>query len=95
MMTTAYPNHGGMHPQPFAPAHPMAPGPNPGQPGMAQMQMHPGVSGPAGPVSQPGPMMAGMPPGAMPNPQAMAHLQPQQAAAQHMFAQQQQQMPGK
>lgn len=49
--------------------------------------MHPGVSGPNGPVSQAGPMM-GMQPGMGPNAHAMSHLQPQQA---QMFQQQQQQ----
>ena len=57
-------------------------------------QMHPGVSGPGGPqVSQAGPMMGGMPPGAgtagpggpMPNAHALSHLTPTQA---HMFQQQ-------
>ena len=89
-MTTSYPNHAGMQPQSM-PHHPMAPGPNPGQPGMAHMQMHPGVSGPNGPVSQAGPMMAGMQPGVGPSAHALSHLQPQQAAAAHMFQQQQQQ----
>lgn len=86
-MTTSYPHNGGMHPQGMPHGHPMAggPGPNPGQ----QMPpgMHPGVSGPNGPVSQAGPMM-GMPPGmGGPNAHALSHLQPQQA---QMFAQQQQ-----
>ena len=61
------------------------PGPNPGQ------QMPPGmqhVSGPNGPVSQAGPMMA-MQQGMGPNAHALSHLQPQQA---HMFQQQQHQM---
>lgn len=64
--------------------------------GMVQ-QIHPGVSAAAGPqVSQPGPMMAGMPPGAgttgpggpVPNAHALSHLNP--AQAQHLFQQQQQ-----
>ncbi|KAF1944249.1 hypothetical protein EJ02DRAFT_464329 [Clathrospora elynae] len=84
MMTTAYPHNPGMHPQSMPHGHPMGgPGPNPGQ------QMPPGmqhVSGPGGPVSQAGPMMA-MQPGMGPNAHALSHLQPQQA---HMFQQQQQ-----
>ncbi len=83
MLTTSYPH--GMHPQGMPPGHGMGgPGPNPGG------QMPPGmqhVSGPNGPVSQPGPMM-GMQPGMGPNAHALSHLQPQQA---HMFQQQQQQ----
>jgi hypothetical protein len=63
-------------------------GPGPGHPMQQGMQMHPGVSGPNGPVSQAGPMMAGMQPGVGPNAHALSHLQPQQA---HMFQQQQQQ----
>lgn len=56
--------------------------------------MHPGVSGPGGPqVSQAGPMMGAMPPGAnggqggpgMPNAHALSHLNPAQA---HLFQQQ-------
>lgn len=57
-------------------------------------QMHPGVSAPGGPqVSQAGPMMGGMPPGAgttgpggpAPNAHALSHLNPANA---HMFQQQ-------
>lgn len=69
--------------------------PNAGHPGPGMVQqMHPGVSAPGGPqVSQAGPMMGGMPPGAgtagpggpMPNAHAMSHLNPQ---APHMFQQQ-------
>ncbi|KAF2195586.1 hypothetical protein K469DRAFT_681878 [Zopfia rhizophila CBS 207.26] len=52
------------------------PGPTPGQPMAQAMQMHQGVSGPNGPVSQAGPMMAGMQPGMGPS----AHpLQPPSA----------------
>jgi hypothetical protein len=61
--------------------------------GMVQ-QMHPGVSAAAGPqVSQPGPMMAGMPPGVttgpggpVPSAHALSHLNPAQA---HLIQQQQ------
>ena len=88
MMTTTYPNHG-MLPQGMPHGHPMAgPGPNPGQAMPPGMQMHAGVSGPNGPVSQAGPMM-GMQPGVGPNAHALSHLQPQQAA--QMFQQQHQQ----
>lgn len=69
--------------------------PNAGHPGPGMVQqMHPGVSAPGGPqVSQAGPMMGGMPPGAgtagpggpMPNAHALSHLNPTQA---HMFQQQ-------
>lgn len=63
-----------------------------GHPGAGMVQqMHPGVSAPGGPqVSQPGPMMGGMPPGAGtvgpggpggpgPNAHALSHLNPAQA----------------
>ncbi|KAF2689706.1 hypothetical protein K458DRAFT_131405 [Lentithecium fluviatile CBS 122367] len=63
-------------------------GPGPGHPMQQGMQMHPGVSGPNGPVSQAGPMMGGMQPGVGPNAHALSHLQPQQA---QMFQQQQHQ----
>jgi hypothetical protein len=58
---------------------------NPGQPAMAPMQMH-GVSGPNGPVSQAGPMMAMQMPAQQAH--ALSHLQPQAA---QIFQQQQQQ----
>ncbi|KAF2866191.1 LIM-domain binding protein-domain-containing protein [Massariosphaeria phaeospora] len=86
----AYANQApGMHPHGLSHGHPIAqPGPTPGQPMPQGMQMHPGVSGPNGPVSQAGPMMAGMQPGVVPNAHALSHLQPQHG----MF--QQQQHPG-
>ncbi|PWO31287.1 LIM-bind multi-domain protein [Pyrenophora tritici-repentis] len=86
MMTTSYPNHGGMHPQGMQHTHPGmgGPGQNQGQPGMPPGMQH--VSGPNGPVSQAGPMM-GMQPGMGNNAHALSHLQPQQP---HMFPQQQQ-----
>src|SRR5262245_8259632 len=89
IQTTAFPQNPGIQ----MPQGHMMGGPGPGHPmqqGMQQgMQMHPGVSGPNGPVSQAGPMMGGMQPGGGPNVHALSHLQPQQAG--QMFPQQQQQ----
>lgn len=87
MMQAAFAqNPGGMQ----MPQGHMMGGPGPGHPMQQGMQMHPGVSGPNGPVSQAGPMMGGMQPGMNPNAHALSHLQPQQqqAAAAHMFQQQ-------
>lgn len=80
-----YPHGAGMHPQGMP--H-MGAGPQPGQPGMAQMpmQMQMQVSGPGGPAAQPGPMnmTPGMPPGMGPHPNAMQHMQQHQG---QMFGQ--------
>ena len=85
--------HGG---QPMVHGHPSNQGvPGGGQPGVTMpQQIHPGMAVPGGPpVSQAGPMMAGMmPPGSGgPNAQAMAHLNPV-VQNQFMAPQQQQQM---
>lgn len=96
MMAQPFAAHQGIPQHGLPPGHhPMAQHPNAGHPGPGMVQqMHPGVSGPGGPqVSQAGPMMGGMPPGAgtsgpggpMPNAHALSHLNPAQA---HMFQQQ-------
>lgn len=105
MMTQPFPAHQGIPQHPgLPPGHPMAQAQHPNAahmgvqgPGAGMVQqIHPGVSAAAGPqVSQPGPMMAGMPPGAgttgpggpVPNAHALSHLNP--AQAQHLFQQQQ------
>lgn len=92
MMTQPFPAHQGMPQHGFPPNHPMAAQHPNGHPGAGMVQqMHPGVSAPGGPqVSQPGPMMGGMPPGAGtvgpggpggpgPNAHALSHLNPAQA----------------
>ncbi|KAJ5899335.1 Transcriptional activator ptaB [Penicillium taxi] len=91
MMAQPFPAHQGMPQHAMPPGHhPMAAQhPNAGHPGQGMVQqMHPGVSAPGGPqVSQAGPMMGGMPPGAgtagpggpMPNAHALSHLSPAQA----------------
>lgn len=98
MMAQPFAAHQGIPQHGLPPGHhPMAAQhPNAGHPGPGMVQqMHPGVSAPGGPqVSQAGPMMGGMPPGAgtsgpggpMPNAHALSHLNP--AQAQHMFQQQ-------
>ncbi len=98
----AMPGHTGMAQgsQPMVHGHPSNQGvPGGGQPGVTMGQhIHPGMAVPGGPpVSQAGPMMAGMmPPGSGgPNAQAMAHLNPvvqnQFMSPQQMTPQQQQQ----
>lgn len=95
-MAQPFPAHQGMPQHGIPPGHhPMAAQhPNAGHPGPGMVQqMHPGVSQPGGPqVSQAGPMMGGMPPGAgtagpggpVPNAHALSHLNPANA---HMFQQ--------
>ncbi|KAI9893864.1 MAG: hypothetical protein M1814_005417 [Vezdaea aestivalis] len=96
-------HQGGMAGHPMPPGHPNNPGqPRPGpQPGQGMPQgMHPGVSGPGVQVTQGGPGMPGMPPGAGggpgvtggPSNHAMQHLTPaSQQQQQHMVQQAQQQ----
>lgn len=92
MMAQPFPAHQGI-PQHsgLPPGHPMAHAqhPNAVHPGAGIVpQVHPGVSGPGGPqMTQAGPMMGGMPPGAattgpggpVPNAHALSHLGPTQA----------------
>ncbi|RAK85870.1 hypothetical protein BO79DRAFT_41398 [Aspergillus costaricaensis CBS 115574] len=95
MMAQTFPAHQGIPQHPgLPPGHPMAPGQHPNaHPGAGMVQqMHPGVSAPGGPqVSQGGPVMGGMPPGAgttgpgsAAQAHALSHLGPAQA---HMFQQ--------
>ncbi|KAJ5226032.1 Transcriptional activator ptaB [Penicillium chermesinum] len=95
-MAQPFPGGQGMPQHGMPPGHhPMPQHPNAGHPGPSMVQgMHPGVSAPGGPqVSQAGPMMGGMPPGAagsvgpggpMPSSHALSHLNPAQA---HVFQQ--------
>ncbi|KAE8353488.1 LIM-domain binding protein-domain-containing protein [Aspergillus coremiiformis] len=94
MMAQPFPAHQGIPQHPgIPPGHPLAPGQHPNaHPGAGMVQqVHPGVSAPGGPqVTQGGPMMGGMPPGAgttAPGPvqaHALSHLGPAQA---HLFQQ--------
>lgn len=91
MMAQPFPAGQGMPQHGMPPGHhPMSQHPNAGHPGPNMVQgMHPGVSAPGGPqISQAGPMMGGMPPGAggnvgpggpMPSSHALSHLNPAQA----------------
>lgn len=95
MMAQPFPAHQGIPQHPgIPPGHPLAPGQHPNaHPGAGMVQqVHPGVSAPGGPqVTQGGPMMGGMPPGAGTTApggpvqaHALSHLNPAQA---HLFQQ--------
>ncbi|KAE8319287.1 LIM-domain binding protein-domain-containing protein [Aspergillus transmontanensis] len=94
-MAQPFPAHQGIPQHPgIPPGHPLAPGQHPNaHPGAGMVQqVHPGVSAPGGPqVTQGGPMMGGMPPGAGTTApggpvqaHALSHLNPAQA---HLFQQ--------